>query len=65
MESLTWMKLDALVALRLAMKHNETQEDHMIGRDCDKTSTSSDEEQIRLPSSNYQLLLDAIVKTII
>jgi hypothetical protein len=40
-ESLSWMKLDALVSLRLAMKHNETQELHMRADFGSRTSSSS------------------------
>lgn len=59
------MTLDALVALRLAMKHNETQELHLSAEHgCQTTSSSAIPEEARM-SSNYQHVLDEMVKTIV
>ena len=38
-DSVKWVKLNALVSLRLAMKHNDTQEDHF--KVLENTSSSS------------------------
>ena len=62
------MTLDALVALRLAMKHNETQELHLSTELGCKTSSSSAIGGVGGEagmSSNYQHILDEMVKTVV
>lgn len=58
-----WMNLDALVALRLALKHNETQQDHLMQDD--ESSTQTNTNYKGESSSTYQKLLDKMVKTIV